>query len=335
MLVDLGEDALWRYRSNQSEPHDFDDFWKVTLAASADSPLDVRTAPIDIGLVNVRVFDFSFRGYEGQRVKGWLLVPAGLASPAPAVVRFVGYGGGRGNPLENLVWPVAGFVQVVMDTRGQGGIRRAGATPDEGGSGPSAPGFLTRGIESPLNHYYRRLIVDAVRCITATAELPHVDSDRVAAVGRSQGGGIALAAAALHPGVAALVSQVPFLCDIARAITITNDAPYSEVVEFLATHRGQTEMFLETLSYFDGANFAPRATAPAWFSAALMDSTCPPSTVFGAYHRYAGDKDMKVWKYNGHEGGDFDDEQRAIDALRRLFGMTSVSPHSHDLGGNQ
>lgn len=326
MLVDLAEDALWAYRSQQPEPEDFDAFWEETLASSARFPLDVRIDLVPSGLVNVDVYDLSFAGFEGERVKGWVLVPSGTTEPLPATVKFIGYGGGRGHPLENLVWPSAGYAHVVMDTRGQGGIRRTGSTPDSGSAGPSTPGFLTRGIDSPYNYYYRRLIVDAVRCVAAARELEMVDSSRIAAIGRSQGGGLALAVAALDPQISALISQVPFLCDIARAIRITNDAPYSEIVQFLATHRASASQVRETLSYFDGVNFASRATAPAWFSAGLMDSTCPPSTVFGAFHRYGGAKEMKIWEFNGHEGGDIDDEARAIQALGDLFGTSRTSP---------
>ena len=41
----------------------------------------------------------------------------------------------------------------------------------------------------------------------------------------------------------------------------------------------------------------------AGFSVALMDTVCPPSTVYAAYHRYAGPKQLRVWPWNGHEGG--------------------------------
>jgi cephalosporin-C deacetylase len=34
-----------------------------------------------------------------------------------------------------------------------------------------------------------------------------------------------------------------------------------------------------------------------------MDEICPPSTVFAAYNHYAGPKDVRVWRYNHHEGG--------------------------------
>ena len=76
-----------------------------------------------------------------------------------------------------------------------------------------------------------------------------------------------------------------------------------------------------TLAYFDGVNFAARATAPALFSAALRDPVCPPSTVYGAFHAYGGEREMAVWEYNGHEGGGIRDEERALEFLRERFGI--------------
>ena len=63
------------------------------------------------------------------------------------------------------------------------------------------------------------------------------------------------------------------------------------------------EQVFRTLSYLDGMNFATRANAPALFTVGLMDLVCPPSTVFGAYNHYAGQKDIVVFAYNGHDMG--------------------------------
>ena len=63
------------------------------------------------------------------------------------------------------------------------------------------------------------------------------------------------------------------------------------------------ETVFNTLSYFDGVNLSARAQAKTLFSVALMDQVCPPSTVFAAYNHWAGAKDIKVYPYNGHEGG--------------------------------
>jgi cephalosporin-C deacetylase len=50
-------------------------------------------------------------------------------------------------------------------------------------------------------------------------------------------------------------------------------------------------------------NFSARANAPALFSVGLMDDICPPSTVYSAYNHYGGEKQIRVWSYNNHEGG--------------------------------
>ena len=46
-----------------------------------------------------------------------------------------------------------------------------------------------------------------------------------------------------------------------------------------------------------------RATAPALFSVGLMDTVCPPSSVYAAYHAYAGPKSIESYTFNDHEGG--------------------------------
>jgi len=73
-----------------------------------------------------------------------------------------------------------------------------------------------------------------------------------------------------------------------------------------------------TLSYFDGVNFAARATTHTLFSVALMDLICPPSTVFAAYNYHAGPKDIRIWRYNNHEGGG---SYQAVEKVKFLAGL--------------
>ena len=319
MFIDLPETELRAYRSVQTDPADFDEFWENTLAESRAFDLNMSVTALDTGLATVQIYDVTFSGYRGQPIKAWLRVPIGATTPLPSVVQFVGYGGGRGHPLETLLWASAGYVHFQMDTRGQGSAWSVGHTSDPEGSGPQFPGFMTRGIESRETYYYRRVITDAVRAVDAARSLDIIDPTRIAVIGGSQGGGLALAAAGLIPDLAAAVIHVPFLCDFPRATVITDNDPYKEIGRYLATHRDSVESVHRMLAYFDGVNFAKRASAPAWFSAALMDPTCPPSTVFGAFNNYAGDKQITVWTYNGHEGGGVQDDARALDALRGVF----------------
>ncbi|MFC0681924.1 acetylxylan esterase [Lysobacter korlensis] len=320
MLTDSPELELRRYSGSQTEPEDFDRFWSETLAEASGRPLDVDVRPVATSMTTIDVFDVTFRGSGGTRVRAWLRVPRNATGPLPTVVQYVGYGGGRGHAAESLLLAASGFAHLQMDTRGQGAGWSRGDTPDDGPAGPAIPGVMTRGIRDPHTYYYRRLFTDAVRAVDAARALEIVDPGRIAVQGGSQGAGIALAVAGLRDDIAAVAAFVPFLCDFPRATRITDAYPYREVADYLRIHRDEVERVHRTLSYFDGLNFAPRATAPAVFTTALMDAICPPSTVFAAFNRYAGDKDITVWEYNAHEGGAIEDELLAITHFQTHLG---------------
>jgi cephalosporin-C deacetylase len=320
-LYDLPRSELELYRPRRAEEPDFDSFWEKSLDECAAFPLEPRFVPVDYGLPNVEVFDAEFSGWKGQRVKGWLILPRRReAGRLPCVVEYIGYGGGRGFPWDWLTWSAAGYAHLVMDTRGQGSAWMPGDTPDDAPSGPAYPGYMTRGIESPETYYYRRLISDAVRAVEAAAAQSAVDPERIAVTGGSQGGGLAIAAAALSKRVRFLMPDVPFLCHYRRATEIAADAPYTEIAAYLKVRRDAEASVFRTLSYFDGLNFGARSRVPALFSVALMDTICPPSTVFAAYNWHGGPKELRVYPFNNHEGGGSFQTREKLAFARSQFG---------------
>jgi cephalosporin-C deacetylase len=319
-FYDMSLEEMLVYAPPRQEPPDFDAFWQESIAQTRRHPLDARFEPVDYGLRAQEAFDVTFAGYDGQPVKGWLLLPRQRQAPLPCVVEYIGYGGGRGFPIDWLLWSSVGYAHLIMDTRGQGTTWRRGDTPDlpTEGSSPHYPGFMTQGVLDPKTYYYRRVFLDAVRAIEAARSHPAVDASHIAVAGGSQGGGLALAAAGLEPAVSVTMPDVPFLCHYRRATEITDKYPYREIANFCQTHRDKVDTVFNTLAYFDGVNLATRARAHALFSVGLMDDVCPPSTVFAAYNHYAGPKQIKIYRYNYHEGGD---NYQTVEKVKFLAGL--------------
>jgi cephalosporin-C deacetylase len=298
---DLPLDQLRAYRTPTAEPDGLDDWWQRKLAESRSVSEEPRLVRYEERIYGpVEVYDAEFSGAGGDRIRAWYLKPAGAGAGTPHVVKFVGYGGGRGVPGEHILLPALGYAVLVMDSRGQGGRWSSGATGD-GADGPENSLVMTRGITSPETYYYTRMLTDAALAVDAARVLAGPDA-ALAVTGHSQGGGLALAAAAFHrDAISVCHSDTPFLCDFQRAITFAPHAPYTEIPEFLDRNIGLIDAALDTLRYVDCALLARRITARALVSVCLMDDITPPSTVFAAYNEIPGpDKEIAVYPYSGH-----------------------------------
>ncbi|HEY3766813.1 MAG TPA: acetylxylan esterase [Gaiellales bacterium] len=298
-------EELRTYRSAVTAPDDLDDYWREAMAdahAKATPPVfePHRTSVYR----RIRVFDVTFSGAAGDPVRAWFLCPEGDGA-LPCRVTFIGYGGGRGVAAEHTLYAAAGYAELVVDSRAQGGSWTSGHTGDPGAAsapGPEAPGVMTRGILDARSYYYRRLYVDALRGVETAAAHERVDAGRIGVAGFSQGGALALATAALLPDRVKLCqAHMPYLCDIPHAITIAAEPPYTELVEFLAQHQEHIPRVLDTLRYVDNAVLAQRIRASTTVSVGLMDGCCPPSTVFAAYNAITAPKRIVEYHYSGHE----------------------------------
>ena len=337
-LFDLPLAQLRGYTSAVTPPADFQAFWDATIDEARTFPLNATFEPVENYLTVIDTFDVTFAGYGGAPIKGWLHLPANrpAGSQLPVVVQYIGYSGGRGLVNQDTKWAQAGYAHFIMDTRGQGYGGTLGETADPHPSAGEVAhaGLMTRGAGSREDYYYRRVYVDAFRAVEAAQSHPEVDPSRVVLAGVSQGGGIVVAVAGLVAGrldgVIAALPDVPFLQDFPRAIDITPRGPYPEIAAFLGRHRDRYEHMLSVLNYFDGVNLARSATAPALYSAAQMDDICPPSTVFASFNAYGSGtadasgtgaaKDIEVYRFNNHEGGQEYHWIKQLQFLRKLAG---------------
>lgn len=317
MQFDLPLAELRGYVPEVQEPADFAEFWDGQMQAAraaGEAGEPPSFTPAGRQVRHADVFDVTFPGHGGDPIKGWFIDPHRSDPRAAVIVEFIGYGGGRGDPFDWLMWSCAGHPHMVVDSRGQGGRWRSADTADLGDNGaPSTPGFLTRGIASPHSHYYTRLFVDAARAVDAIRGNDRVAGRPIVTTGHSQGGGLTIAAAHLAGGVGsgeaggggvvAVMPDVPFLAHFRRAVEVTDSDPYVELADYCKVNTDQIDQAFATLAFVDVVNHGKRVGVPALFSVGLADTITPPSTVFAAYNYYAGPKDIAVYQFSGHEGG--------------------------------
>jgi len=316
--IDWPYEKLVDYKPELTLREDFNRFWDDELKESESVPLNPDFAEMEDSLPLARVYDASFDGADGVRVKGWFLSPLEVEKPLPAVVQFIGYTGGREYPHGLAAHVLNGFCAFIMDSRGQGGNTGMKVETTYGASA----GFITHGILDKDEYYYRHFYLDAVRAVEVVVGRPEVDAQRIAAIGGSQGGALTIAGASLSRKVAVMAPDVPWLSDFRRSIDIAI-GPYEEITTFMKRFPQRIEEAFGTLSYFDNMNLVTRTkVSHAYYSVGLWDNVCPPSTVYASYnHLPAGvEKEMEVYPFNGHEGGGSLHQHRKLKWLRQVLG---------------
>lgn len=282
-------------------------------------------------LEQVKVYKATLEASDGTMLRGWYLCPAaaGEGKKVPGLVRFHGYSSNKGKISELLLWALQGYAVLAMDVRGQ-----CGDTPDARVySSGSFSGWLTLGLDSPMEYYYRQVYLDSVQMIEALARRPEVNPSKIGLFGNSQGGALAVAAAALltnfaakFPDITARIgavnSAIPFLTDMKKAYREHVDGPWLEFDWYFRMHdpfHEREDFIFECLSYFDAMNFAPWLKCPALMAVALKDKACPPSTVYALYNHLDGDKELIPYADYEHESIDFHVDKQIIFFAERLL----------------
>jgi cephalosporin-C deacetylase len=268
--------------ANAPTAAEIDAFWRTTIARLAREPMAPEVTPLDqpVPYASYRV---TLGSLGGVRIHARLALPIqGEAphKPWPVVITAPGYGGEQQGVM--LAECQRGYAILQVYPRGQG----ESAEP-----GKAKPDKLTGKLDGPDGAYYQGAYADVIRAIDFAVSRKDIDPDRVALVGTSQGGGIALAAASLDPRVKAVVAHVSFLCDVRQSARVP-----SLVKTLLDRAHRNDEAALRTLDYFDPLQLVSRLRAPVLISAGGKDQTCPAPTIRSVYDRIPGNaRTLKVY----------------------------------------
>jgi cephalosporin-C deacetylase len=243
------------------------EFWRATRQQLAAEPMEAVVEPLKDPLP-YKKFRVTLRGLDGVRFRAYLAVPVRGESPAPplpTIITAPGYGGSQqGVMLDECQ---RGYVILQVFPRSQGISEDLWKI--------DGPEKLTSNISRPQGYYYQGAYADMIRGIDFLVSRPEVDPKRIAIMGTSQGGGIALAVAALDPRIRAVVAHVPCLCGMREAASI----PGSLVNTLLNKADANRASAWNTLDYFDPLRLAGNLHVPMLVSAGGKDRTCPAPTI--------------------------------------------------------
>jgi cephalosporin-C deacetylase len=275
-------------------PEDFDEFWSETYAEANESKLDFsRSADASIQSEGFKIELISFRSIEGGKLSGWYAVPDGGARRSRCFLWLPYYG--RESCLPDQYSTRPGFVSMSFNFWGHDAFYKEPYQVHRG--------YMTHGIDDPRTSVFRRLSQDAFIAIRVLRSQLEADEDRLAVMGLSQGGGLALSAGANSPHVSCVVADLPFLCGMKETLSRqVYRYPLKEITDYATTIPLGMERVLYTLSYFDSVNQATRAIVPTLVGYGKQDPSCKPSNVREAFKGIPVKK--KIVEYSG--GHDWD-----------------------------
>lgn len=321
MLRQIGDfplEQLTGYKPDLTREQDFSAFWEEIKLSINEMGIEASFDWLDYPVKGIKAADVTLTSWDGTPIRAWFITPE-KTEPTPAMLQFHGYTDSRGYINQYLKWALQGITVISFEVRGQG------FTPDFARypNGTQRQGWMALGIEEKEKYYYANVYKDVMSCVNWAFQREEVNSDKVAVFGGSQGGALALVAAALNENISAVLADCPFLSHFERALQIA-ESPYTEILQYFRfrdPERKKYEHIMKNLSYFDVMNFAPSISCPALLSIGLEDNVTPPSTVFAVYnHLSSSEKDIKTYPEHGHELIPQQEEERIKFIARHLLG---------------
>ena len=157
-------------------------------------------------------------------------------------------------------------------------------------------GYLENGLDNRDNYYMKHVYLGLPRCIDVLTSLPEWDGRNVFVQGGSQGGALALVAAALDPRITYCVANHPALSDVAGYL----DNRAGGWPHMVREHNMLTPDKVKTLQYYDVVNFARRIQCPVYLTWGYNDDVCPPTTSYIVWNLITAPKESLITPINEH-----------------------------------
>jgi cephalosporin-C deacetylase len=290
---------LHRYKPALTKKKDFDAFWRKTIAITKKNPLNPTKEVYDYPSDIVKAWSITYNGFDDTLIHGWYILPAFVKpNKIPCLIHYHGYTDNRGSVSDFMQWIAMGVAVISVDCREQSGLTGNTARYSTG----STQSVTAKGLLDKDEYYYRAAYMDCLKAIDFACGRKEVDQSRIIIEGGSQGGGIGMAVCALDPRPWLAMLDVPSYSNLEKKIEGLHGS-HSSIADFLKVYPDKVRQVYDTLSYFDTMNMADKIKCKLLASVGLKDTTCPAKLYFASYNRIKSPKEIRLYPFNGHEGG--------------------------------
>ena len=275
------------FKPGFEEPSDFAGFWDGQLASMRAMPMVPVLIPIQVSGWEgdlVKCYDVEINCTGDVPVRGYLAIPRD-AAPGSLPIIITAHSAGKmtdswtQSKVETAVRYArmgGGAIALDINAHGMKGNMDESYYKD---LEDKLHGYESRKITDHESFYFRTMFLRMVRALDFLCTLPQWDGTRVAVTGTSQGGAQSAALAGLDSRVGLIAVDVPAMWDMG-GILRGRSSSWGKHLE----REGINSPAAQVVPYYDGANFLRHYHGKLVVNVGLIDTTCPPASVWSAYN---------------------------------------------------
>lgn len=286
-----------RIKPTVKKPVDFESFWDKNLSkGELVEHISETTLMPDLSTDRVDVFWVKLHcATEGNYIYGYLCKPK-KEGKHPALLVPPGAGVKRTKLFNS--YAEQGFTTFFIDIHGLSPLaddETVKAMKD------SLKNHVYSGMEDPENYYYKKVYLSCIRAIDYLCMTDDVDCYNIGVCGESQGGALAIVTAALDKRVKFVTAFYPSMSDLTGYLHgRAGGCPAIFSPEYSSKLPVPIDVAVNTLSYYDVANFAQQLNVPVFYSYGYNDDICSATSVSAIINSIQAEKEVVITPTSGH-----------------------------------
>ena len=275
-----------RIEASMPEPKDFLVYWMREKKKQARIPLNVRVTPLDYQAdTTVAVFDVQADCLPGAFSASYAYPKGAEKGSLPALVTLNGAGVKSSRTVWTVHWAHDGLCVLDFNVHGLPNNEPESYYRDlENGE---LHNYYLTGRDDRDAMFFHDMVMRLLRALDVITSMPQWDGRTLFVQGCSQGGAQAIMAGCLDSRVDLVCAEIPAMSDhTGMTVDRTSSGPH-----WVQCPDGEPDARqLEAARYYDVVNFARHVKAPTYVTVGMIDSVCPPTTVYSMYNRLPCEK---------------------------------------------